>query len=920
MLRFIKQKIKNQFGLSCCLLLGMSLLVAVLCCQAVYQRGSLDRVIQNNFAANMELKKEYPAIIGRSGVYRDENIKPVAAIKEELDSFHEGWKEDLAGIDFWGEQQSFYIFDYLGTGEFNKQNTMFKMCTMPGMEEHVITTDAVSLKDLSDYECVLSEKVLDLKKLTVGETLTFEGCTDKNGNPLKLLIAGAFKPTADDDYFWVSVPDRSEMDLYITEQMMNRIISDYKCERLFYDDYIVIDNTKINTGNIDNIRRLMAAYDEEEPEFFNNFQYILENFTYEKWNVILMFLTLELPIFGMILPFVYMVSLQIATREQGEIATMKSRGFKRKQILYLYLLRTVFLSVFAVIIGIPMGIFLCRISAKATDFLTFDGDGAGFYGLHYEVIPYALVAAVLGIICVMLPLIKHTKVAIVEYKADYSHSKKQAWEKYYLDVILMAVSFYLKVVYSRFIDVIRSSEGGGLTDPLVFLDICIFIFAFALFSFRIMRGFITLIYRIGRKRWKTVAYTSFLQITRTFRSQMFISIFIIVTIALGIFYANGARTMNRNKEDRIRYEMGTDMRVREQWHGQTYRDEYGNNRVFYDEPDFEPYAASLKEDLIESFAKVYINKDMKAVAWGTVEAPATVMAIEPDKFGKTAYLQEKVYGDYHWYNYLNALSSEPNGVLISRDLASRLSLHEEGLILVSESAFGDYTGNRGMYCKIVGIIDSWPGFEMDKYLMVVNLGTYKNEIDFRPYELWLDLKDGVSSASVKEELLNMNFEIRSTEAIDEKTEIMSDSFMIHVTNGLFSLSFLIAISLCGVGFLIYWIASIGRRELLFGVYRAMGISVREINRMLLYEQIFSTFLSVMAGTVVGFITTYLFTTIFASVYLPEKSCVPISVYYEYGDISKLFILIIFMIAACLVVLRRQIKKLNITQALKLGED
>ena len=147
-----------------------------------------------------------------------------------------------------------------------------------------------------------------------------------------------------------------------------------------------------------------------------------------------------------------------------------------------------------------------------------------------------------------------------------------------------------------------------------------------------------------------------------------------------------------------------------------------------------------------------------------------------------------------------------------------------------------------------------------------------------------------------------------------------DSSLVVITNGLFSLSFIVAVVLCLVGFLIYWITSIKQRELLFGIYRAMGMSMKEINKMLINEQIFSSVLASLAGYGVGALTTMLFVKLIAIVYLPETHNIPIALAVNPMDIIKLTAVVVVMFIACFIVIRTILKKMNITQALKLGED
>ena len=149
---------------------------------------------------------------------------------------------------------------------------------------------------------------------------------------------------------------------------------------------------------------------------------------------------------------------------------------------------------------------------------------------------------------------------------------------------------------------------------------------------------------------------------------------------------------------------------------------------------------------------------------------------------------------------------------------------------------------------------------------------------------------------------------------------MLESSLVLITNGLFSLSFLVAVILCTIGFLIYWITSIKQRELLFGIYRAMGMSMKEINKMLINEQVFSSVLASLAGYGVGAAATVLFVKLVAVVYLPEAHNIAISITINPFDIMKLTIVVVAMFIICFIVLRTILKKMNITQALKLGED
>jgi putative ABC transport system permease protein len=100
----------------------------------------------------------------------------------------------------------------------------------------------------------------------------------------------------------------------------------------------------------------------------------------------------------------------------------------------------------------------------------------------------------------------------------------------------------------------------------------------------------------------------------------------------------------------------------------------------------------------------------------------------------------------------------------------------------------------------------------------------------------------------------------------------------------------------------------------------MGMTMKEINRMLVNEQIFASLLSVLAGVGVGIISTRLFVKLLALVYLPEKHNIALEGYIASGDMLKLVVIFAMVFVLCLTVLRRLVKNMKIVHALKLGED
>lgn len=933
MKQFIKQKIVRQKWLSSCLTLGIALLVATVCCQPMFKEGSLNRLIRQMMEENMEQNQSYPTVIEKSGSYEILEDTTVDTITAMLSDSQKEWENDISYLPVVNVQTKIKVPEKVGVGALATKGKAIEVTYMPGMEDHIEILRGTGFdkqEETGIYTCLLSEKSMDKNNLVVGEKIRFENLKDADGNHLEVVVAGIFKEKNSEDLFWHEGPNANEREIYVCKELFDEILRDYLVKVILYDHDVLLDYKMLNGNMVDSLLTSVNRFSKEDDSFQFSCTELLSEYVSRRDAVGVMLWVLELPVLGMVLAFIYMVSGQIVESEQAEISTLKSRGFSRLFILWIYLARALVISVFSLAVGIPLGYILCKISASTTDFLTFDGTNMGLYHFVPSMLLYGFLAVLLAIVFVLFPVIGRSNISIVEQKSQKNMYGKMLWERFYLDVFLLILALYLLYNFNQSIDQLRAKAlYGSKLDPMIFLNTCLFMIAFGMFVFRLIHYMVKLVYYLGRKRWNPVSYTAFLQITRTFRKQTFVTVFMILTVSFGLFNANTARTINRNYEDRIWYAMGTNVIFSEKWNTKSYRESDGSLKLRYLEPDFSKYQNLVSEGFCNHVTKVLRYENTDAFTRSKLVNSVMVLGIDTKQFGETAYLKEDLYKDDHWFNKLNALSQKTNGVIISKNMAKALEIEVGDWVSLRGITYGKADPEKELSVRVVAITNVWPGYDRyyykngeqkERYLMVLNMATLVQKFDITPYEVWTDLKDGVSSTKLHDYLIKQGVEVTSFDSTSQQIQMMKQSPEIQITNGMFTLSFLIALVLCSVGFLIYWITSIKQRELLLGVYRAMGLSVSSINRMLLYEHFFSTFLSVIAGGIVGAVTTLLFIRLFGVVYLPQKSNLGIYVYCEPADIIKLFVTIICMIIVCLFILRAQIKRMNITQALKLGED
>lgn len=933
MIKFILHKIKNKLWLTVCLVLGLVFLIAAFSCQPMFKEGSLNRLLNQNFVKYIEDNNEYPSVLMRNGTIKLDGKQEIATVNDKIIGYQNIWLKYLDNIDMINSQTLYKLKEQTSQGSCGSKGNYLSISYMPDILSHIEVvkgTDYEGAAYTDYYPCIISENIMDKYGLVVGEVIDFVQWEDNTGETPKLIVTGIFKESNQTDTYWYIRPNSLENEVFVSEAAINAIISRCDVDTVYYNHATLIDYTDISNSNVDDVLYYLSEFSKQDDCFSETVSDVITSFSKERKSVNIMLWVLELPIFGMVLAFIYMVSGQIIETERNEIAMLKSRGMSKMQVILMYLLQSGILAIFGMLVGIPLGVFLCKLSATATDFLTFMGDSSYLYSFVPVMILYGLMAAVIGIIFILIPVVRYSNVSIVEHKSGYNQGKKMFWEKYFLDVILLILSLYLLYNFNQSIDILRNKAlAGNKMDPTIFLDTILFILAFGLLTLRLVHYIVKLVYHIGRKKWKPATYVSFLQITRTFGRQGFISVFMILTVAMGLFNANAARTINRNNEDRIVYEVGADVVLKEKWEARPYQDDEKKVRYTYIEPDYVKYKNLVESGECESVARVIRYDDVNAQALGKSVSGCMVMGINTKEFGETAYLKPELYKDNHWFNWLNAISQKNNGVIISSNLAATLEVEVGGNINFSGMNGGVIDDNRKMRGYVCAIVDAWPGYDQyyyedgelkERYLIVANYTAMNKSFDLAPYEIWCRLSDGTSSDELYDKLSASGIVMTDFNSVSDDISDMKNSPQIQITNGMFTLGFIIALVLCGIGFLIYWISSIRQRELIFGVYRAMGMSVTDINHMLVNEHIFSTLFAVIAGGGVGMTATLLFIRLFGVVYLPEKHNLGIYIYYELGDIVKLFVVIAVMIIICMLILRKLVRSMNITQALKLGEE
>lgn len=985
MFGFVINKLKNRKWLNLCLLMGVALFIALFVCHPMFEKGAGNQILDRLFTDHATQQNEFPAQMSREGTYAVADYPDSQSVLDKLSGYEQKWTE-YVDINKVSSQQLITLSGGRADTEFGGLNHYFTIGYLPEVSEYADVVKSQSDKKLTDindeqnldktqadkentstdtgiFECSISEKTMDHYGLVAGEKIYLHVPDGSGKKEISFVISQICREKDINDPYWAkTLSDMGDV-IFVSQDVFDEMMQYYSEDNISYSDFLMLDYRQINTENASLYDGYMEQFKDADKLYNDNIRDTLERFFTQQKTIKLMLWALELPCLVLLILFIRMISAQILSLEENDILVLRSRGATKLQVFILYLQQSGIIAFAGCVLGIVLGYIMCRAAASTDGFLRFTAKDIGTYRFVWQMLVYAVAAAVIMVLFITVPVWKKSKDAISERSSRGRISKKKPlWEKCFIDVILLALSAYLLYNYNKQKSTLAISvlENRSI-DPVMILDNSLFIFAAALLCVRLTGLIILLVDRLFKKHFSPAMYASFLQLKRTRYNQGFLAVFLIMTVAGGIFDANMARTMNSNMEKRIVYNVGCDAIYNEDFRLRIQKNKDGSVNWMYDEPDFGKYESLKNEGICDGVTRVLEDERVDISAGSGSVSDAYLMAINTKEFGETAKLQSDQnddINDAHWFNYLNELAKEPDGVIISSNLAKALGLKVGDSLNYSRyvpKAVGDDQIYASENAKVCAIVKGFPGYErytyetdaegnvteQEKYLIVANYATVVEKFGMTPYSVWMNLSKGKTVDDIVGYLGGENSE-NSDSTADNLTDTQSEkvqseiyrnitsaqqlidenknSATVQITNGMFTLSFILSLIVCSVGFLLYWVMTLKQRELQFGIYRAMGMRMREVKAMLLNEQIFLSFLPLLAGAGIGITATAMFVRLISIIYLPQKHNIGVNVYIYPSDMLELTGVLFVAVAVCYVVISRLLKSMKIAQALRLGED
>ena len=626
----------------------------------------------------------------------------------------------------------------------------------------------------------------------------------------------------------------------------------------------------------------------------------------------LLLFILSAPIIAIVLYYISLSAGMVVDRQRNEIAILKSRGVGTWQIVGVYILEGVLVGAVAMIIGPILATYVAQIIGKTYTFLVFTNREDLPITLNRQHYLFAAGAVGLSIAATLGPAISAARQSIVTFKQDVSRATRPPlYQRYFLDLLLLAVAIYGFIsLRSRESLLSLGPEGELFSDPVLLIAPVVFIFAVALVFLRFFPLVVSGIAFLGSRFYGVGIHLGLRQISRSPGQFVRLVLLLILTFALGTFSASMAATIDRNINDRIFFKVGSD----------AYFNETGiwdeNGQLWLITPADRHYEllAENGEPAIESIARLWESEAVFQVPGQGGSEKMTVYGVDPIPFADTIWWRDD-FSNFPLNSLMNSLALDERALL-----ADRAYFQEDLLLRIGDPVRFNIAQNEIEFF-IAGWIDSFPTHYPDEGPFVVtNVDFIHRNFGESPWDIVATLNPGQTAGEVGNGLRGLDINVvDATDATAEILETRTDATQTG-TFGILSIGFLISTVLTLLGFLMYSFISFRRRLQEFGILRAMGLSVRQMITLFIFENGFLILLGTVVGTLLGIITGFMFIP-FLQLSADQLANTPaFIVETAWSDIGRIFILFGIVLVVAFPFSVWMLRRIRIHEAMKFGDE
>lgn len=809
-------------------------------------------------------------------------------------------------------------------------------------EVELVHGRAFRARDDGVLEAIISEYVLRDRPVLLGDELQVSSIAP-GGPAFTVRIVGVYRPEADSRLFWPYGLRQYDDSLLIDSGEFRRRFLDGPVSHVAQVRWhYALDYHALRVAALGEVLQRhheflrMAEPARVQVQF--PLREVIDTYLVRAEQLRLTLTLLLVPVALLLSFFTYLVARLLVESERDAIATLRSRGAGAEQVVGVYLGQAAVLGVLALAAGPPVGLFISAVIGAADGFLVFVNRTSLPVALSLRAWLFAAAGAALFVLTTVAAAVA-ARGSIVERKAAQARRESRApfWHRFYLDGALLAVAAY---GYLRFTGggegmSPAGTEESGPLDPLLFGVSVAFILGCGLALLRLLPPAVRALAAVGGSRWPAPLYAALIQVGRAPANGQLVALFLLLAVALGIFNSQAARTINASLVDRVAYRVGADIVVEPYFPSAAPATaapidapvSAAVSSVAAGALREPPYHAFGRLEGVERATRVFRRTRATVRLPDGATTHAQVLGVVAPEFAQVAYFPPGLLPRHH-YRYAQALASSPLALLAGSALRDRHGVRLGDRIEVR------WSGQPALAGFVVGFVDYWPTFNPlgeerwltgipdrrgPTNLVVANLAYLHAKLALEPYEVWLDTRDGASSAAVYAAMRDEGLVVERLYDTDQVLLGARNDAMVQSTNGALTLGFAIAMLTSVAGFIVFWVMALRTRTLQFGVLRAMGLRPGQVTWMLITELLVLAAGAALIGFAAGRLAADLFIPL-VQVAEGAAQVPPFRVTALRADFLRVYAVVAASLLVQSVVFQLYVARVSVHQALKLGEE
>lgn len=660
----------------------------------------------------------------------------------------------------------------------------------------------------------------------------------------------------------------------------------------------------------------------------------------------------SIPIIGLTLAFIGLVTGMFVAQHQNEIAVMRSRGASAMEMVGMTVVEGAVLGGLAILLGIPAGELAARLIGRARSFLDFSSIPLPRVTLTSETLVFGLAAAgFVLLVQILLPAFSAAQRTIVTYKQERARSIRSPWwQRYWLDLAAFIPAGYAIFLLTQQ-GSIAAEHGAANSDPfqnpILLLAPALTILAATLVVIRLLPAIISFIAWLAARTNSVGFLMASRYLSRSPATYNTPLILLVLTLSLSAFTASLAGTLDQHLQRQTYYQVGADLSItelgilppetvsapaqRSPWEGtsNTPRSVTSSRTSYL----FDPVDDHLRLPGVMAASRVGSHMAAFVLADGSQEK-GFYIGIDRFSFPEVAFWQDD-FASQGLGDLMNALAAEPDGVLVPQDYLEKRNLSVGDMLAVNVQTGGALR----LEFEIVGTFVLFPTWYPEQGPLVVgNLDyLYSQAGGELPHQVWLKTAPGVIPgdivAAVRGYTAMLDLAFKDQPVVENglntfvkdwnsATQLIVAEQRRPERQGLFgllSVGFITSALLTVLGFLLYAIFSFRRRFIELGMLRAIGLSAGQMTALLASELAFLLGIGLAVGTFFGVVSSRLFIPFLQVGAELAERFPPFVVRIAWSAIFEMYLLFIFLFIAALGALVGLLLRMKIFQAVKLGE-